>query len=187
MAFRAYIVRLVVVLATTGAFVATALVAIGYSGFRLAQDAATASELRLPDLVTGAAVPSVIYAANGTVMATLRSSLNRQPVSLDQIRPILVHAVLDTEDHSFWDHGGLDVESMVRAALADVNAGSAVQGGSTIAQQLVKTTYLTDQKTLEPQNTRSRPGRAPRGKVHQVPDSRRLLELGVLGQRRLRR
>ena len=38
---------------------------------------------------------------------------------------------------------------MVRAALADVNAGSAVQGGSTIAQQLVKTTYLTDQKTLD--------------------------------------
>ena len=69
-------------------------------------------------------------------------------MSLDQIRPILVQAVLDTEDHSFWDHGGIDVESVVRAALADVNAGSAVQGGSTIAQQLVKTTYLTDQKTL---------------------------------------
>jgi penicillin-binding protein 1A len=146
--FARNIVRLVVVLATTGAFVATALVAIGYSGYRLAQDAATASELRLPDLVTGAAVPSVIYAANGAVMATLRSSLNRQPVSLDQIRPILIQAVLDTEDHSFWDHGGVDVESVVRAALADVNAGSAVQGGSTIAQQLVKTTYLTDQKTL---------------------------------------
>ena len=56
--------------------------------------------------------------------------------------------MLDTEDHSFWDHGGVDVESAVRAALADVNAGSAVQGGSTIAQQLVKNTYLTDQKTL---------------------------------------
>jgi membrane peptidoglycan carboxypeptidase len=146
--FARNIVRLVVVLATTGAFVATALVAIGYSSYRLAQDAASASELKLPDLVTGAAVPSVIYAANGTVMATLRSSLNRQPVSLDQIRPILVQAVLDTEDHSFWDHGGVDVESVVRAALADVNAGEAVQGGSTIAQQLVKSTYLTDQKTM---------------------------------------
>ncbi len=146
--FARNIVRLVVVLATTGAFVATALVAIGYSSYRLAQDAASATELKLPDLVTGAAVPSVIYAANGAVMATLRSSLNRQPVSLDQIRPILVQAVLDTEDHSFWDHGGVDVESVVRAALADVNAGEAVQGGSTIAQQLVKSTYLTDQKTM---------------------------------------
>ena len=81
------IVRLVVVLATAGALVATALGAIGYSTFRLAHDVATASELRLPNLVTDAAVPSVIYAANGTVMATLRSSLNRQPVSLDQISP----------------------------------------------------------------------------------------------------
>ena len=57
-------------------------------------------------------------------------------------------AALDTEDHSFWVHGGLDVESTVRALLADVNAGSMVQGGSTIAQQLVKGAYLTDQKTI---------------------------------------
>ena len=60
----------------------------------------------------------------------------------------MIQAVLDTEDHSFWQHGGLDVEATARALLADVNAGAAVQGGSTIAQQLVKNTYLTDQKTL---------------------------------------
>jgi penicillin-binding protein 1A len=142
------LVRLVVVLVTSGAFVATGLGAIGFSTFRLVHDVATAGEMPLPDLVTDAAVPSVIYAANGSVMATLRSSFNRQPVGLKQVAPILIEAVLDTEDHSFWDHGGLDVEATVRAALADVNAGSAVQGGSTIAQQLVKNTYLTDQKTL---------------------------------------
>ena len=99
-------------------------------------------------LAIGAEVPSVIYAADGSVIATLRSSLNRQPVALNQISPLLIAAVLDTEDHSFWLHGGLDVESTVRALLADVSAGSAVQGGSTIAQQLVKGVYLTDQKTI---------------------------------------
>lgn len=140
--------RLVVVLAVAGAIVAAALVAVGYSVTRLVHTVATANEVSLPNLETEAAVPSVIYAADGSVMATLRSSLNRQPVALDAISPILINAVLDTEDHSFWVHGGLDVESTARALLADVNAGEAVQGGSTIAQQLVKGSYLTDQKTL---------------------------------------
>jgi penicillin-binding protein 1A len=142
------VVRLIVVLALAGALVAVAVGSIAYSTGRLFHDVATAKETPMPGLVTDPSLPSVIYAANGTVMATLRSSLYRQPVSLRQISPILVQAVLDTEDHSFWQHGGLDVEATARALLADVNAGAAVQGGSTIAQQLVKNTYLTDQKTL---------------------------------------
>ena len=142
------VVRLVVVLALAGALIAVAVGSIAYSTGRLFHDVATAKETPMPGLVTDPSLPSVIYAANGTVMATLRSSLYRQPVSLGQISPILIQAVLDTEDHSFWQHGGLDVEATARALLADVNAGAAVQGGSTIAQQLVKNTYLTDQKTL---------------------------------------
>jgi penicillin-binding protein 1A len=146
--FARSLVRLVLVLATSGALVAAGLVGVAYSTGRLVHEAATATEIPLPNIVTDAQVPSVIYAANGSVMATLRSALNRQPVALDQMAPVLVQAVLDTEDHSFWVHGGLDVESTVRALLADVNAGSVVQGGSTIAQQLVKGAYLTDQKTV---------------------------------------
>ena len=142
------LVRLVFLLVTAGALVAAALVGVAYSTGRLVHDTATATEVRLPSLVTAAQVPSVIYAADGSVMATLRAALNRQPVALDQISPALIAAVLDTEDHSFWLHGGMDVESVVRALLADVNAGSVVQGGSTIAEQLVKGVYLTDQRTL---------------------------------------
>ena len=146
--FGRSLVRLVFVIVSAGAMVAAALVGVAYSTGRLVHDTATATEVRLPDLVTAAQVPSVIYAANGSVMATLRSALNRQPVALDQISPVLIDAVLDTEDHSFWLHGGMDVESVVRAMLADVNAGAVVQGGSTIAEQLVKGLYLTDQKTI---------------------------------------
>ena len=146
--FGRSLVRLVFLIVSAGALVAAALVGVAYSTGRLVHDTATATEVRLPNLVTAAQVPSVIYAADGSVMAILRSALNRQPVALDQISPVLIDAVLDTEDHSFWLHGGLDVESTARALLADVNAGSVVQGGSTIAQQLVKGAYLTDQKTL---------------------------------------
>ena len=142
------VVRLVVVLMLAGALIAVAVGGIAYSTGRLFRGVATAKETAMPGLVTDPSLPSVIYAANGSVIATLRSSLYRQPVRLAQISPILIQAVLDTEDHSFWQHGGLDVEATARALLADVNAGAAVQGGSTIAQQLVKNTYLTDQKTL---------------------------------------
>ncbi|MGH9105019.1 MAG: transglycosylase domain-containing protein, partial [Acidimicrobiales bacterium] len=142
------LLRLVVALAAGGALLGAGLVAVAYSGNRLFHTVATAKEIKLPDLKTQAEVPSTIYAANGSVLAVLRSSLNRQPVSLARMAPVLVKAVLDTEDHGFWIHGGLDVESTARALLADVNAGAAVQGGSTITQQLVKGTYLTDQKTL---------------------------------------
>ncbi len=138
----------VVVLALAGAMVAAALTTIAYSAGRLFHDVAATKEAPMPDLATGALVPSVIYGADGSVIATLRSSQYRQPVSLAHVSPILIHAVLDTEDHSFWQHGGLDVEATARALLADVSAGAAVQGGSTIAQQLVKNIYLTDQKTL---------------------------------------
>ena len=142
------LVGVAVVLAAAGALVAALVGVVAYSGGRLYHDLASAKEQPTPNLVTNARVPSVIYAANGSVMATLRSSLYRQPVKLARISPILINAVLDTEDHSFWLHGGLDVEATIRALLADVSAGAVVQGGSTIAQQLVKDTFLSDQRTL---------------------------------------
>jgi penicillin-binding protein 1A len=146
--FARTMVRLVVMVALASALVAGVLAGLGYSTSRLAHDVATAKEQPMPDLSTVAQVPSVIYAADGQVLATLRSSQYRQPVPLSKVAPILVAAVLDTEDHGFYVHGGFDVESIARALLADVSAGSAVQGGSTIAQQLVKNVFLTDQKTL---------------------------------------
>ena len=142
------LVGVAVVLAAAGALVAALVGVVAYSGGRLYHDLASAKEQPTPNLVTNARVPSVIYGANGSVIATLRSSLYRQPVKLARISPILINAVLDTEDHSFWLHGGLDVEATIRALLADVSAGAVVQGGSTIAQQLVKDTFLSDQRTL---------------------------------------
>lgn len=146
--FARNMMRLVVVLVLAGALVAAVLVGLGYSTSRMVHDVATAKDQSLPDLRTVAQVPSVIYASNGQVLATLRSSQYRQPVPLSEVAPILVHAVLDTEDHGFYVHGGFDVESIARALLADASAGSAVQGGSTIAQQLVKNIYLSPQKTI---------------------------------------
>jgi len=142
------LVRLAAVSAVAGTLLAGLLAAVCYSVDRLVHGAASAKEVPLGNLVTTPDVPSVIYAADGSVLATLRSAQNRQPVPLKDISPLLVAAVLDTEDHNFWVHGGVDLESIVRAALADIRAGGAVEGGSTIAQQLVKNYYLSDEKTL---------------------------------------
>jgi membrane peptidoglycan carboxypeptidase len=142
------LLRLVVILAVATAVLAGSITGVSYAAGQIFHGAATAKAEPMYSISANADVPSTIYAADGTVLATLRSSQNRQPVALSQISPTLISAVLDTEDEAFWIHGGFDVKSALRALTADAAAGSSVQGGSTITQQLVKNTYLTPQKSL---------------------------------------
>ena len=57
--------------------------------------------------------------------------------------------MLDVEDARFWTHGGVDVPSTVRALAANLQQGAVSEGGSTIAQQLVKNTLLAPQRNLD--------------------------------------
>ncbi len=61
---------------------------------------------------------------------------------LSEMPPLLVQGVQAVEDRDFKDNHGIDLSSIVRAALADLRAGHAVQGGSTITQQLVRNLFL---------------------------------------------
>lgn len=60
----------------------------------------------------------------------------------------LIAAVIATEDRRFFDHIGVDVRGIARAALRNVRAGEVVQGGSTITQQLIKILYLESDRTF---------------------------------------
>jgi penicillin-binding protein 1B len=60
----------------------------------------------------------------------------------------LLHAVLAVEDHRFFEHRGLDLRGLLRAAWANLRAGQVTQGGSTITQQLVKNRLLGSQRTV---------------------------------------
>ena len=58
-------------------------------------------------------------------------------------------ATIAIEDERFYEHGGVDYEGIVRAAFKNLEAGKAVEGGSTITQQLVRNLYVGRERTLE--------------------------------------
>jgi len=73
---------------------------------------------------------------------------NRVWVPLTEIAPVLQHAVIISEDASFYFHEGFDWEGIREAALRDLAEGRLQRGGSTITQQLAKNLYLSSGKTL---------------------------------------
>ena len=92
---------------------------------------------------------SFIYAADGSLLATIPSERNRQPITMDRISKWMPKATVAIEDRRFYRHGGLDVEGIARAAWADLRARKVVQGGSTITQQLVRNLYpVSRERTL---------------------------------------
>lgn len=95
-------------------------------------------EVNVDDLAVPLPERTVITAADGSQIAVLFNE-NRLPVtSLDDIAPVLIDAVLATEDHEFYEHGPIDLSGTARALARNGAAGEVVQGGSTITQQYVK-------------------------------------------------
>jgi penicillin-binding protein 1A len=101
-----------------------------------------------PDLLGGLAVTSSVYAADGSLLTTLHAEEDRRPIALADLPPVLAQAVLAAEDRRFYEHKGVDARGIARAAVRNVEAGSASEGGSTITQQLVKNTLVTPERTL---------------------------------------
>ncbi|WDF52739.1 PBP1A family penicillin-binding protein [Paenibacillus sp. KACC 21273] len=91
--------------------------------------------------------PTQIFDRNGTLIQE-RSVRTGDPVQYDEIPKLLVDAFVATEDRRFFEHQGVDIWSIGRAAVRDVVARSAVEGGSTITQQLAKNVFLNDDKTF---------------------------------------
>jgi len=67
---------------------------------------------------------------------------------LEELPKIYKDAVLAVEDHRFYKHGGVDIISIGRAVIKDIQAMSFVEGGSTITQQVAKNTYFTQEKKI---------------------------------------
>ena len=72
----------------------------------------------------------------------------KRPVRLEEVPEELVLAVLAAEDARFFEHGGISLVGIARAAIANVRGGEVRQGGSTLTQQLVKNLFLTHERTV---------------------------------------
>ncbi|MCX6787418.1 MAG: transglycosylase domain-containing protein [Candidatus Kaiserbacteria bacterium] len=90
-----------------------------------------------------------IYDRTGQVLLyDYNRDAKRDVVPLTSISPNAIQATIAIEDSSFYEHGGIRFTSIMRAVLIDVFGGSFSQGGSTITQQVVKNTLLTNEKSI---------------------------------------
>ncbi|MEU1263720.1 transglycosylase domain-containing protein [Streptomyces cellulosae] len=90
---------------------------------------------------------NVYYWEDGTQMVATGSGQNRQNISFDRIPEAMRWAVISAENKSFYSDSGIDPMGIARA-LGNMARGGDTQGGSTITQQFVKNTYLSQEQTL---------------------------------------
>ncbi|WP_239618177.1 transglycosylase domain-containing protein [Cohnella mopanensis] len=103
---------------------------------------------RFGDLPAGATMQSTqIVDANGQLLASLQGGVNRQIAKLSDISPWLVKATLAVEDRRFYEHAGVDLRGLARAAWVDMRHMSKQQGASTLTQQLARNLYLSHERT----------------------------------------
>lgn len=85
---------------------------------------------------------SRVWDRNGKLITELRGEQNRTDVDINDIPELVQHAVVAIEDERFYDHSGVDLKAILRAARTNVSAGGIAQGGSTITQQYVGNIFL---------------------------------------------
>ena len=110
-------------------------------------------QLEDEDLVFQPPETSEILDSKGRLIATLHGEENRDIVPFKQVPKRVWRAVLAIEDERFFEHEGVDLKAIARAAVANIDSGDASQGGSTITQQFVKNVIIAPdgvaEKTIE--------------------------------------
>jgi 1A family penicillin-binding protein len=91
---------------------------------------------------------SVVYDRYGEVYGKIFIQ-NREQIGLDQISPNLVDAVISAEDNRFYEHSGIDLWGIFRAAFKNTQAGRIRQGASTLTQQLARNAFDLKDRTYD--------------------------------------
>jgi penicillin-binding protein 1A len=87
---------------------------------------------------------SVVYAADGTRLGFLPGPVLRQPVKSTQMADHVREATVAVEDRRFYEHKGVDVEGVFRAATRNLSTGSNTEGASTLEMQLIRNLWTED-------------------------------------------
>lgn len=93
-------------------------------------------------------INSRIYDKDNNLVATIGNE-RRDFIDYNDLPKSVVDAVLSIEDSRFESHIGLDPKRIVKALIVNVSAGASLEGGSTITQQVIKTSLLTSKKTYD--------------------------------------
>lgn len=109
-----------------------------------------ASDIPSPNNLKTLPTPTTteFYDRNGRLLYRFYEGKNRTPIKLSEIPPQLIQAAIAMEDQNFYQHAGVDIAGIARAAYLFFKEGE-VQGGSTITQQLIKNTLLTPERTVK--------------------------------------
>lgn len=103
--------------------------------------------VQVPDAHASATAQSNTWLYQDGSLLARTGQTNRQNVGLDKISPAAQHAALAAEDRNFYHEGAVNVQGLARAAFNTATGGT-TQGGSTITQQYVKNTYLSQKQTV---------------------------------------
>src|SRR3990167_5728144 len=98
--------------------------------------------------VNSASYSSQIYDRNGELLFTIYGKKNQTFVPLSSIPKHMQEATIAIEDKDFYEHGPIDIRGIIRSVISITFYGK-LQGGSTITQQLVKNSLLTQERTIE--------------------------------------
>ena len=90
-----------------------------------------------------------IYFDNSVYLGKLRSDLDREEITLDEISEHVKNAVIATEDEYFYEHNGVVPKAILRAILQEVTNSATRTGGSTLTQQLIKNQILTNEVSFD--------------------------------------
>ena len=106
----------------------------------------------LPDIVTliedyAPSLPTVLYDRNGEVIDTIYRE-SRDTVKLKEVPIYSRNAFLAIEDKQFYSHHGIHIKRLIGAIVANIRSGRAVQGASSITQQLAKNAFLSHERKL---------------------------------------
>src|SRR5436853_3830108 len=90
---------------------------------------------------------NTVFDVDGKIYSRLAGA-NRLKVSLDQVSPLFINAVLAREDTLFYEHGWIDWRGVARALVHDIMSGSAKEGASSITQQLARNSLPLGGRTI---------------------------------------
>lgn len=92
---------------------------------------------------------STILDMKGNKVADVAGKEYRKTATLDEVPKRVQNAFLSVEDARFWKHDGLDYKRIAGAVVANLTEGFGAEGGSTITQQLVKKSFLSQEKSIK--------------------------------------